>query len=475
MLVMGAATVHAQEPPVVKPADLKASPQRYWAGFFVFSDVLTGLPSDRSIKIDNDNAFKFETLEVGDVYAEAAAAETLRRAAPGSEYLFFATVKQQKSGVWGRLRGGDFVVIVKEAARVERDAETIAGMLTEARMADATNETARALFSLNEVSRAAQQELFGFAQSEGMTLEELLASPEQQDKVNGSIRSALRKFEQQNRSSSQELFVGVIRSLMATTDRTDGARESLPDYKTDDPGLTGELDAGMAIDAGLTEALAMRQAELEREMAAREAAEARAGELQARIDQLSNQLKALMAEAPEDGSPQPGLSVALEIANVELEREVEARTEAEMRVKNLQAEVDRLAIELEALHTQASASEQDVESRIADAWASARAELEKQTAARATAESQVESLRAQLDELGVGAPGELTLEFNEELEITRAELAEQMEKSRMAQVQITELAAEVHRLQNALAEREAKKLTVPALRMDTPRLLKTID
>jgi hypothetical protein len=510
LLVAFGAPLRAQEAPAVKASDLRDAPQRYWAGFFVFTDVLTEAPGERATRVDDGDVFKFTTSEVGDVYAEPAAAATLRGASPGDEFLFFATVKQQKSGLWGRLRGGEFMVIVKEAAIVERDEEVIASLLAGAAAADDTNATARVLFTLNEVSQVAQQELFGFAQSEGLTVEEVLTSPEHQQKVAASIRNALRKYEQQSRSSSQELFVGVIRSLLASTSGAGATREPAPEYAPEDIELYESMDTAAAIDASLTGALTESQAALEREMAARTTAEARVMELQGRVDQLTTQMKALMEEQPEDGSPQPGLAVALELANVELEQETAARAAAEARVADLQAQVDNLAARVDALNAEALAANQDVETRIADAWASARADLEREATARAKAEARVNELLAQLDEIGTGAPGVLTSEINEELEATRAGLAAEIENSRAAEERIAELTSEIEQLKrqdlavNELAvalddarkrlamqaearsemearvtelERallEASRPAVPGLRMEAPRSIKRV-
>ncbi len=500
-LIALCATVYGQETPAVKASDLKDAPQRYWAGFFVFTDVLTRIPDSRSVRVDDGDVFKFATSEVGDVYAEPAAAAILREASVGEEFLFFATVKQQKSGVWGRLRGGEFMVIVKEAAIAERDEEVIAGFLSGAGAEDGTNASARALFDLNEVSQAAQQELFGFAQSEGMTIEALLSSPEYQQKVASSIRNALRKYEQQSRSSSQELFVAVIRSVLASSGEGVNTSVAEPDYVPVEIESDAGMDVADVIDQSLTEALVASQAELERETAARAAAEARVVELQVRVDQLIAQMKAFSEEVPENGSPQPGLAVAFELANVELEQEMAARASAEARVVELQAQVDNLSSRVEELNDQAVTSNAELEARVADAWASARADLEKEITARAKAEARASDLLAQLDEIGIGSSRAITSEMNYELEAEIeaaneriAQLTAELEKLQRQDMSVQKLAValdearkrlsvetdtrtkmetRVAELQRALSE--VNRPSVPALSVEAPRIIKRMN
>ncbi|MGA1530797.1 MAG: hypothetical protein ACO398_08640, partial [Kiritimatiellia bacterium] len=301
----------AQEVSTIKPADLKETPQRYWASFFVFSDVLVDPPENRSTKVDDDKVYRFSTDALGDAYAESAVAEVLREAEPGIEFLFFATVKQQKSGLWGR--GGDFVVIVKEASVVERDAEAISSLMAEAQAADATNRAAIALRNLGEVSQAVQQELYGFAQSEGMTVEELIAAPEYQQKVAGSIRTALRRYEQQNRSSSQELFVDVIRSLLAPTKQvTEPESLEVDIYIPDDMVAFEDVDSDA--DQELIEALKKAQAALQAEVEARAEAEARVAELEMRLEAWPDELDSQMAVAPDEK-----MSLAMDELRAELQ------------------------------------------------------------------------------------------------------------------------------------------------------------
>ncbi len=563
----------AQEVSTIKPGDLKETPQRYWASFFVFSDVLVDPPENRSTKVDDDKVYRFSTDALGDAYAESAVAEVLREAEPGIEFLFFATVKQQKSGLWGR--GGDFVVIVKEASVVERDAEAISSLMAEAQAADATNRAAIALRNLGEVSQAVQQELYGFAQSEGMTVEELIAAPEYQQKVAGSIRTALRRYEQQNRSSSQELFVDVIRSLLAPTKQvtepeslevdiyipddmvafedvdSDADQELIEALKKAQATLQTEIEARAEAEARVAElemrleawpdelddqltaaqndkmALALDEArdELQKEVEARAAAEARITDFLTEIEELKNELTFTKQQLANEKPDLAGILVSLELAEAKLEEVTSERNQAADKTKDLQAKVEELTGQVETLKSELANVAADAESRIAEAWAAARDELEKEATARAKTEARLEELQAKMDELNVEATVALSEELSEELARTREELDEvtedyqvarnesvnlaaelevlrnkaiageqltaalddarsrialETEARNLAEQRMTEFGEEIQRLQQLIANREvalreATRLKAPALRVDAPRMIRARD
>jgi chromosome segregation ATPase len=563
----------AQEVSTIKPGDLKETPQRYWASFFVFSDVLVDPPENRSTKVDDDKVYRFSTDALGDAYAESAVAEVLREAEPGIEFLFFATVKQQKSGLWGR--GGDFVVIVKEASVVERDAEAISSLMAEAQAADATNRAAIALRNLGEVSQAVQQELYGFAQSEGMTVEELIAAPEYQQKVAGSIRTALRRYEQQNRSSSQELFVDVIRSLLAPTKQvtepeslevdiyipddmvafedvdSDADQELIEALKKAQATLQTEIEARAEAEARVAElemrleawpdelddqltaaqndtmalALDEAKAELQKEVEARAAAEARITDFLAEIEELKNELTFTKQQLANEKPDLAGILVSLELAEAKLEEVTSERNQAADKTKDLQAKVEELTGQVETLKSELANVAADAESRIAEAWAAARDELEKEATARAKTEARLEELQAKMDELNVEATVALSEELSEELARTREELDEvtedyqvarnesvnlaaelevlrnkaiageqltaalddarsrialETEARNLAEQRMTEFGEEIQRLQQLIANREvalreATRLKAPALRVDAPRMIRARD
>ncbi len=563
----------AQEVSTIKPGDLKETPQRYWASFFVFSDVLVDPPENRSTKVDDDKVYRFSTDALGDAYAESAVAEVLREAEPGIEFLFFATVKQQKSGLWGR--GGDFVVIVKEASVVERDAEAISSLMAEAQAADATNRAAIALRNLGEVSQAVQQELYGFAQSEGMTVEELIAAPEYQQKVAGSIRTALRRYEQQNRSSSQELFVDVIRSLLAPTKQvtepeslevdiyipddmvafedvdSDADQELIEALKKAQAALQAEVEARAEAEARVAElemrleawpdelddqltaaqndtmALALDEArdELQKEVEARAAAEARITDFLTEIEELKNELTFTKQQLANEKPDLAGILVSLELAEAKLEEVTSERNQAADKTKDLQAKVEELTGQVETLKSELANVAADAESRIAEAWAAARDELEKEATARAKTEARLEELQAKMDELNVEATVALSEELSEELARTREELDEvtedyqvarnesvnlaaelevlrnkaiageqltaalddarsrialETEARNLAEQRMTEFGEEIQRLQQLIANREvalreATRLKAPALRVDAPRMIRARD
>lgn len=218
LLVAGllASAARAQEVPAVKAQDLKARPQQYWAAFFVFSDVLKEGPAGPPRQIGDAKVVRFKTDVLGKAYVEEAALPVLRDLSPGEEYLFYATVTQEKPALWGWWPGGrDFVVIVKDVAMIKRETGELPGRLVWSGGEAPADRISQPLAQLDQIIKDVHKDVFGFAQTQGIPLSDAFTMDEHRDKVVASVRSALRRFEDRNRITSQEFFVNVISSLIA--------------------------------------------------------------------------------------------------------------------------------------------------------------------------------------------------------------------------------------------------------------------
>jgi len=213
-LSVTATALHAQEIPSIKADDLKKSPQKYWAGFFVFEDTLEEAPEDATICIDDVDYTRFKTRTVGTVYAESGIVETLRRLDAGKPYLFVGTVGQKSGALFGLLGGSKFVVIVRDVSQPKADTINIIGRVPGLELELTTNRVNQTFAQLDVLFKEVQQDMLGFANSQGITIEEVFGGAHR-DKVASSVRSALRRYEERNRGNSQEFFVDVIVSMMA--------------------------------------------------------------------------------------------------------------------------------------------------------------------------------------------------------------------------------------------------------------------
>jgi hypothetical protein len=231
-------TVSAQEAQTVKAIDLSTAPQRYWAQFFVFSDTLRDKPSLSSQSIDGRNVFAFRTAVAGTVYAEYEAAKTLATLTEGEEHMFYATVTQRKGAMWGLLPfGRDFVVIVKSVGALQAQPRGVApvAVTPQAAQTDAASQPSdlhnMILDQLDKVMKDVHKDMYGYAQSQGIPLEEVMSSEKYRDRVNASIRTAIRKTEDQQRTTAYEFFINSVWAMMAELyiDPTAGKPEYAPE------------------------------------------------------------------------------------------------------------------------------------------------------------------------------------------------------------------------------------------------------
>ncbi|HMO51647.1 MAG TPA: hypothetical protein PKE26_10330 [Kiritimatiellia bacterium] len=206
----------AQDVPAVSVRDLKQSPQRFWAGLFVFNDVLKEMPGGKTQTIDSREVVRFATRDLGEVYVERDALPLFEALEVGSEYLLVGTVSQREKSFAGLFRrGGSFVVIVRDVLPVEKSAADIPELLAEIDRDQPTNEFNRVFLVLEDIMGEIHKDIFGYASNQNIPMSEVFSQREHRDRLATGVRSALRRYEDRNRTTSQELFVNVLLSMIA--------------------------------------------------------------------------------------------------------------------------------------------------------------------------------------------------------------------------------------------------------------------
>jgi hypothetical protein len=199
--------VMAQEYAPVEIADLKDSPQRFWAKGIVFRDTLAEAPGRRTVKVDGRVVTRFRTEGLGEIYASPEVLEPLAALAPGVEALFSGTVSQ---------RGRDYLVIVQRVAEAMTDGAAIPAKLEDIQRTGSTNEYNYIFEVLDTVLADARKQLFAHSTSQDQALGDLLrpGSPGR-DKVANSVRAALRNLEDNAKIPAQEFLVSLMISMLA--------------------------------------------------------------------------------------------------------------------------------------------------------------------------------------------------------------------------------------------------------------------
>lgn len=250
-LVAGA--VSAQEFIPVKTKDIKESPQVFWAKGIVFRDVLSAYPKSKSLSIDGRRVTLFRTEALGDVYADKDLLETLKSLEIGGEYLFSGSVGQTKGGFFSG--SGEYVVIVQHVIKPEADSSTVAEKLAELNLVNSSNAYNQIFMALGQIMKAVEGDAYALANSEGITLKEMFdpANP-RIDKLSTSVRKILRDVEEDNKMPTEELFVRIIISLIATD--LGFAEPAAPAYKPEDTGISAEesavIEAPALVDPDMT-------------------------------------------------------------------------------------------------------------------------------------------------------------------------------------------------------------------------------
>ncbi|HMP89776.1 MAG TPA: hypothetical protein PJ991_06225 [Kiritimatiellia bacterium] len=187
--------------------DIKRRPQNYWARGVVFRDVLTELPQTRrTLRIDDRVVTRFGTKELGEIYAEPDAVEQLQKLEIGVEYLFSGTVGQ---------RGRRYYAIIRNVSAYEQQTENIPELMSAIKLDGSTNQFNRVFSVLNIVMTDIHKDLFGYATANNLTLPQIFEGSEHRDKIAASARTALRRFEEKSKTTSQEFFISVIISMLA--------------------------------------------------------------------------------------------------------------------------------------------------------------------------------------------------------------------------------------------------------------------
>jgi len=210
--------VSAQDYVPAEVAQLKASPQRFWARGVVFRDILKEAPGDRPLRLDNRTFYRFVTVELGEVYAAEEAVEPLRAATPGDAYLFSGTVSQ---------RGRQYYYIIRSIEPVKIDVASVVQQIEEINRGITDNPYNRVFIALEGIMADIQKDLFAYATARKIPVRELFdPAAGHMGKVQSSIHSALRRAEEKSRTPSQEYLVSMIVAMMAMQN---GYVEAKPD------------------------------------------------------------------------------------------------------------------------------------------------------------------------------------------------------------------------------------------------------
>ncbi len=215
LFVFGGHPAFSQEVPAVKVEQLKANPQRYWASFFVFTDVLKERTGRQTMRIDGRKVFKFQTETLGVIYAEPDVAERMADLNEGEEYLFVGTVLQRPPSRFSFSRQGSFVIIIRDITPFQQNAADIPGRLSGINLGHSDNPFNLVFKALDQIMRDVNKDMFGYASNNNISLTDMFGDPEHRSKVAASVRSAIRRYEDVNRTSGQEFFVQVIVSMIA--------------------------------------------------------------------------------------------------------------------------------------------------------------------------------------------------------------------------------------------------------------------
>jgi hypothetical protein len=199
--------VRAQDFQPAEVADLKASPQRFWARGVVFRDTLKEAPADRTLRIDDRTYTRFFTADLGEAYATEEAVESLRAATTGEAYLFSGTVSQ---------RGRQFFYIIRSIEPVKKDVATVVEQLEEINRGITDNPYNRVFIALESIMADIQKDLFAYATAQKLEVRDLFdPAAGHMGKIQSSIHAALRRAEEKSRTPSQEYLVSMIVAMMA--------------------------------------------------------------------------------------------------------------------------------------------------------------------------------------------------------------------------------------------------------------------
>lgn len=235
LIVSGFFTVNlvlAQDYMPVEIRDLKSSPQRYWAKGIVFRDTLKTVPGTRTLRIDDRTITRFETEQIGELYAVGESIDRLRQLTPGMEYLFSGTVAQ---------RGRNYFIVVRDASSIAEKAEKVPEMMGAINLDNPTNEYNRVFASLEQIMKEVQKDIFAYATAQNITVKEMFDHKgEHRDKIFNSIRLNVRKIEEQSKIPAQEYLISLIVAIMAMQQ---GYTEAAPPvYHPDDSSVTSVVE-----------------------------------------------------------------------------------------------------------------------------------------------------------------------------------------------------------------------------------------
>lgn len=186
--------------------DLKVSPHLYWAKGIVFRDVLSVEPGGKTKKLDDRSFHRFETRELGEVYADTDSLSKFDGLAVDKEYYFSGTIAQ---------KGRKYYYIVNNVSAYVNDAEYLKSLLSELNNEKPTNQYNQVFMVLENIMQDVHNDLFGYSTTQNIPINKLIGDPAYRQIVAAACRTALRRFEDTTEGSAKELFISTIISMMA--------------------------------------------------------------------------------------------------------------------------------------------------------------------------------------------------------------------------------------------------------------------
>lgn len=201
-----ATPAHGEEYDPVITRDLREQPQRFWARGVVFFDVLERSPENRPRKLGDERLYEFRTETLGECFATEEALDSLAGIEPGDAAVFAGSVIQVKRKFYFRIADAVAVAtmptnLVQAIARVDVTAEDI---------------HARTLAKLERLNESIHTLLVGYARTEGVNYEDLLAGDTRNpEALRASVRAALREFESREGVPGTEFLVDLLSAIVA--------------------------------------------------------------------------------------------------------------------------------------------------------------------------------------------------------------------------------------------------------------------
>jgi len=195
----------------VSPQDLLENPQNYWAQPVVFKDTLVSPAGREVVQIDGQRYRRFQTSQLGNVYAAESILPRLEILETGRDYLFSGTVLQAQ----GFFRTTYYVIArdLRPAVVASSEEEVKVPDLIRA-FAVATNVTAKG--QLIELLEDSEEAIFAYMKQENLESPPLLDyGSKPYDGALQVIRGVVAKTERAKETTSRELLTQILAAMIA--------------------------------------------------------------------------------------------------------------------------------------------------------------------------------------------------------------------------------------------------------------------